>query len=297
MEKITARTNDRIKHAVRLGESASLRKEAGEFFLEGARLCFDAVQTGIKIKQAFFTAKALRKYSEYTDSIIEKSGVCCEISAEVAQKLSDTENPQGVFCICAMSNNSSAKLNPDGKYLALENLQDPSNLGAVCRSAEALGLDGLIVSGGCDVYNPKALRAAMGSSLRMPVISAENLPALLREANALGMQTLASVPRNTATDIRTVSMDGEEISVTPTEYAILKLLMSEPDTVFSTKEICAKALRLGMSGDTYGAENNVAVHIRHLREKIEIDPANPRYLKVVWGRGYKIDAANTKRGG
>ena len=98
-------------------------------------------------------------------------------------------------------------------------------------------------------------------------------------------------------DTRTVSMDGEEISVTPTEYAILKLLMSEPDTVFSTKEICAKALRLGMSGDTYGAENNVAVHIRHLREKIEIDPANPRYLKVVWGRGYKIDAANTKRGG
>lgn len=208
MEKITARTNDKIKHAVRLGESASLRKEAGEFFLEGARLCFDAVQTGIKIKQAFFTAKALRKYSEYTDSIIAKSGVCYEISAEVAQKLSDTENPQGVFCICSTRNNSSAKLNPDGKYIALENLQDPSNLGAVCRSAEALGLDGLIVSGGCDIYNPKALRAAMGSSLRIPVISAEKLSVLLNEANALGMQTLASVPRNTADDIRTVSMEG-----------------------------------------------------------------------------------------
>ena len=88
-------------------------------------------------------------------------------------------------------------------------------------------------------------------------------------------------------DTRAVSVDGEEISVTPTEYAILKLLMSEPDTVFSTKEICQRALRAG--AETYGAENNVAVHIRHLREKIEIDPANPRYLKVVWGRGYKID--------
>ena len=88
-------------------------------------------------------------------------------------------------------------------------------------------------------------------------------------------------------DARTVSVDGEEISVTPTEYAILKLLMSEPDTVFSTKEICQRALRAG--AETYGAENNVAVHIRHLREKIEIDAANPRYLKVVWGRGYKID--------
>ncbi len=208
MEKITARTNDKIKYAVRLGESASLRKEAGEFFLEGARLCFDAVQTGIEIKQAFFTAKALLKYSEYTESIIARSGICYEISAEVSQKLSGTENPQGVFCICAVRNGVSAKLNPNGKYIALENLQDPSNLGAVCRSAEALGIDGLIVSGGCDVYNPKALRAAMGSSLRMPVISAENLPEFLGKANSLGMQTLASVPRNTATDIRRISMDG-----------------------------------------------------------------------------------------
>ena len=89
-------------------------------------------------------------------------------------------------------------------------------------------------------------------------------------------------------DTRAVSVDGEEISVTPTEYAILKLLMSEPDTVFSTKEICQQALRTG--AETYGAENNIAVHVRHLREKIEIDPANPRYLKVVWGRGYKIES-------
>ncbi len=209
MEKITARTNDKIKYAVRLGESASLRKEAGEFFLEGARLCYDAVQTGIEIKQAFFTAKALWKYSEYTESIIARSGICYEISAEVSQKLSDTENPQGVFCICKMRDDRfTLSLRPDGKYIALENLQDPSNLGAVCRSAEALGLDGVIVSGGCDVYNPKALRAAMGSSLRIPVISAENLAEFIGRANDSGMLTLASTPRSTATDIRKISMQG-----------------------------------------------------------------------------------------
>lgn len=209
MEKITARTNDKIKYAVRLGESASLRKEAGEFFLEGARLCYDAVQTGVVIKQAFFTAKALWKYSEYVDDIIEKSGICYEISAEVSQKLSGTENPQGVFCICqAKKQHGGDEIKTDGKYIALENLQDPSNLGAVCRSAEALGLDGLIVSGGCDIHNPKALRAAMGSSLRMNVISTENLAQFIDFANRKGMLTLASVPRNKATDIRTVSMDG-----------------------------------------------------------------------------------------
>lgn len=209
MEKITARTNDKIKYAVRLGESASLRKEVGEFFLEGARLCFDAAQTGIEIKQAFFTAKALWKYAEYVEEIIAKSGINYEISAEVSQKLSGTENSQGVFCICSMKNNGSSDfLKPDGKYIALENLQDPSNLGAICRSAEAIGLDGLIVSGGCDIYNPKALRAAMGSSLRMNIVSVESLEELIGAANGKGMLTLASVPRNTAVDIRKVSMEG-----------------------------------------------------------------------------------------
>ena len=160
MEKITARTNDKIKYAVRLGESASFRKQNGEFFLEGARLCYDAAKTGVEIKQAFFTAAALEKYSAYAESIIATGCICFEISGDVAKKLSDTENPQGVFCICKAKDKTES-LNYSGKYLALENLQDPSNLGAVCRTVEALGLNGLIVSGGCDINNPKALRAAM----------------------------------------------------------------------------------------------------------------------------------------
>ncbi len=240
MEKITARTNDKIKYAVRLGESASLRKEAGEFFLEGARLCSDAVQTGIEIRQAFFTAKALWKYSEYVESIIAKSDECYEISAEVSQKLSGTENPQGVFCVCkAKERNDGSGINPNGKYIALENLQDPSNLGAICRSVEALGLDGLIVSGGCDVYNPKALRAAMGSSLRMNVISADNLAELILNANQKGMLTLASVPRSTASDIRTVPMNGGVICCVGNEGSGL------------TEEVisgCAKQVVIPMNG-------------------------------------------------
>ncbi|MDY6016039.1 MAG: RNA methyltransferase [Oscillospiraceae bacterium] len=209
MEKITSRTNDKIKYAVRLGESASLRKESGEFFLEGARLCSDAALTGIEIRQAFFTGKALWKYADYVDNIVKSCGICYEISAEVSQKLAGTEKSQGVFCICAeRRHNGGGSLDPSGKYLALENLQDPANLGAICRSAEALGLDGLIVGGGCDIYNPKALRAAMGSSLRLNIISAPALDGLIDKANSMGMLTLASVPRSTAVDIRKVSMGG-----------------------------------------------------------------------------------------
>lgn len=209
MEKITARTNEKIKYASHLAESASFRRESGEFLLEGARLCSDAAQTGIEISMAFFTAKALWKYPEYIERITPVSGICCEISAEVSQKLSGTENSQGVFCICRMRRGEAEpSLMPGGKYLALENIQDPSNLGAICRSAEAIGIDGLVVSGGCDIYNPKALRASMGSMLRMEVAETADLPAVLARANGSGMLTLASVPNSDAEDIRAVDKHG-----------------------------------------------------------------------------------------
>ena len=82
-----------------------------------------------------------------------------------------------------------------------------------------------------------------------------------------------------------VFADGEKINLTPTEYEILKLLMQNPGTVFSPKEIYTRVWK----NAPFGAEGTVAVHIRHLREKIEIDPAEPRYLKVVWAKGYKIE--------
>ncbi len=84
---------------------------------------------------------------------------------------------------------------------------------------------------------------------------------------------------------KTVSLNGETLPLTPTEYEIMKLFIQNPGKVFSSKEIYSAV----WSSDPLGAEGTIAVHIRHLREKIEIDPANPRYLKVVWGKGYKLE--------
>ncbi len=81
-----------------------------------------------------------------------------------------------------------------------------------------------------------------------------------------------------------VTVDGEEVTLTPMEYGILKLLMENPGRVYSTKEI----YRLVWKDDPIGSEGTVAVHIRHLREKIEIDPAQPRYIRVIWGQGYRF---------
>lgn len=82
-----------------------------------------------------------------------------------------------------------------------------------------------------------------------------------------------------------VTLDGEEVAFTPTEYDILKLLMQNPGQVFSHKEIYRKI----WNDQPFGSENTVAVHIRHIREKLEINPAEPRYLKVIWGHGYKME--------
>ncbi|MBQ7014959.1 MAG: response regulator transcription factor [Clostridia bacterium] len=81
-----------------------------------------------------------------------------------------------------------------------------------------------------------------------------------------------------------ITNDGDVISLTPIEYEILKLLMSNPGKVFSSEEIYKKVWK----APDYGAEGTVPVHIRHIREKVEIVPSDPRYLKVVWGRGYTI---------
>ena len=83
-----------------------------------------------------------------------------------------------------------------------------------------------------------------------------------------------------------VTLDGEPVSLTPTEYEILKLLMTFPGKVFSPRDIYREIWKESPAQTT---ENTVAVHVRHIREKIEIDPAEPRYLKAVWGHGYVIE--------
>lgn len=82
-----------------------------------------------------------------------------------------------------------------------------------------------------------------------------------------------------------VTVDGDAVNLTPTEYDILRLFLQNPGTVFSPKDIYRRVWK----DSPIGVEGTVAVHIRHLREKLEINPAEPRYIKVVWGKGYKME--------
>ena len=98
-----------------------------------------------------------------------------------------------------------------------------------------------------------------------------------------GVLTIGAVTLDDRT--KSVTVDGEAVALTPTEYSILHLLMANPGKVFSTKALYESVWQEA----ALGSEGAVAVHIRHLREKIEINPSEPRYLKVVWGQGYKME--------
>ena len=113
----------------------------------------------------------------------------------------------------------------------------------------------------------------------------------LRRYATLGTQTAAGEQELTLGGIslndrtKTVTAEGKPVNLTPTEYSILQLLMRNPGVVYSTKALYEAVWREA----ALGSEGAVAVHIRHLREKIEINPSEPRYLKVVWGQGYKME--------
>ncbi len=104
-----------------------------------------------------------------------------------------------------------------------------------------------------------------------------------RPAAAERTITIGSIALDDRT--KSVTVDGESVSLTPTEYAILHLLMTNPGKVYSTKLLYESVWQEA----ALGSEGSVAVHIRHLRAKIEINPSEPRYLKVVWGQGYKME--------
>ena len=165
---------------------------------------------------------------------------------------------------------------------ATAKLREGSNVPIILLTAKSEDTDKILgLNIGADDYitkpfNPLEVIARVKSQLRC-------YTALGGAEKAPGMLTVGPISMDDGS--KQVMVDGAPVSLTPIEYNILKLLLSHPGQVFSSAQIYEQV----WNDPAYGSENTVAVHIRHLREKIEIDPAEPRYLKVVWGLGYKIE--------
>ena len=165
---------------------------------------------------------------------------------------------------------------------AMEKLREFSNVPVILLTAKSEDTDKILgLNAGADDYITKPFN---------PVEVTARVRSQLRRYLHLGGRTagperyvIGGIELDDAA--KTVTLDGQPVALTPTEYDILKLLMANPGRVYAPKEIYRQVWK----EHPFGSDNTVAVHIRHLREKIEYNPAEPRHLKVVWGQGYKIE--------
>lgn len=167
---------------------------------------------------------------------------------------------------------------------AMIKIRETSNVPVILLTAKSEDTDKVLgLTVGADDYvtkpfNPVELQARVKSQLRRYMQLGDG-----KEKEEKDVLCIGGIEINDRT--KEVTLDGDTVSLTRTEYDILKLLMQNPGKVYSPNEIYEQVWK----DNPYGTENTVAVHIRHLREKIEYNPAEPRYLKVVWGRGYKME--------
>ena len=168
-------------------------------------------------------------------------------------------------------------------HLATIEIRKNYNIPIIMLSAKSEDMDKIMgLSIGADDYitkpfNPLELIARVKSQLRRYTVLG-SIPAPEEGVFTVGGLTIDN-------NEKTVTVDGEEVKLTPIEYKIALLLIRSPGRVFPIDDIYQNV----WNEDAFCVDNTVAVHIRRIREKIEIDPKNPRYLKVVWGIGYKID--------
>lgn len=219
------------------------------FVIEGLRLCYDALISKVKIKAVFLTEECYKKQQKAKE-IVDSCNDCFIVTEEIIKYISDTVTPQGIVCVCECLKNSFS-LSDNFKSVVLYNVSDPANIGAISRTAEAFDLDLMIVSGGCDIYNPKALRSSMGALFRLPVITVDNTR-LFEILKDNGITSYATVPRNDADKINKIKFENKSAVIIGNEANGI------PDDVIGQ---CDYKITIPMSGRAESLNAAVAASI------------------------------------
>lgn len=184
--EIYAKDNPLIKLASLLQVSHKARVQNNLFVLEGLRICMDAAENSIEFDKLIITKSAYEKHKTHINNFAKKSNKSYIVSENLFKKISDTSSPQGIIVLAKIPS-VKIEISDKNRYIALENIADPANLGAVSRSAEALGIDGIILSSnGCDPYSPKSLRSSMGTLLRVPLYITDDVSDFIKQHNLKG---------------------------------------------------------------------------------------------------------------
>lgn len=247
MDLIKSKDNPLVKQVSALMQNRKDRVKNGAFVAEGARFCSEAVISGTHIRHTLMTEEFLNSHKADAEQFMSACSDVRLISEAVADKLGATVNSQGVFCVCDIP--KCEKLLNGNKYICLEEVRDPGNIGTIIRSAEAFGMSGVVLIGNCaDVYSPKVLRSTMGTIFRLPIIFFDSVQSAFESFKKSGFKTYGAVLERNSNKLSEISFDEKTICLIGNEA---NGLTSE------TKNSCDEFLFIEMSG---GAESlNAAV--------------------------------------
>jgi len=232
MERITSRQNPLAVHIRKLNSSRSYRRQAGEYTGEGPKLLEEAVKAGADLT-AVVTVEGME--------VPCPEGVRrVEVPADLLASLCDTKTPQGVIFLCRTEETTAPERLPGSRYLVLDGVQDPGNVGTIWRTADALGADGVLLVNGCaDPFSPKTMRSTMGACFRLPVyeVEAQELPALLERSE---LPLYATALREDTVDIKTADLSRSAVVIGSEGRGISQqlLAMSEKTLKIPMRERC-----------------------------------------------------------
>lgn len=206
MTEITSRTNPRLVHIRKLAGSAGLRRSSGEFLCDSPKLLSESIQAGWEIVQVVSTHEVtLPPLPAGTEEI--------RVPRDVMESISPMKTPQGVLCICRLPDQTLPRQLTGQRYVVLDGVQDPGNVGTVLRTADAFGCSGLILLPGCaDPFGPKTVRASMGAVFRCPVWTAgpEELERTLEKS---GIPLYGAALRQDTLDVRQLDLKRGALAI------------------------------------------------------------------------------------
>ena len=201
---ISSKDNPKIKRLAALLSAKKHRTAEGVFVIEGMRGCVDAVREHLdgllEIEALFYVRDAKESFAQRLDTGVFDSldeSMIFEITSELADKVSLEGNTQGAFVIARAVHKPLPERLDGRRYVVLDNIQDPGNLGTVLRTADAVGADGVILTNNCtELYNPKVVRSTMGSICRVNIYVENSFERVIDTFRASGICSVAAVVRN-----------------------------------------------------------------------------------------------------
>lgn len=203
MERITSRKNPKIQHLKKLGASKSYREECGEFLCDGRKLLEEAVSNGAEVVTVAYCG-------EEPDCIPDSAAVI-EVTRDIIEYVSVMKTPQDVLFTCRIPKREEI-LSSGGKYIVIEEVQDPGNVGTIMRTARAMGYDSVILLPGCaDLYSSKTVRSTMGAIFRQHAFEADI--EYLKKMKAEGVTLMGAALADDSVDIRDVKFENFAVCI------------------------------------------------------------------------------------